>query len=863
MYIGNDICQLLQSCMEEPASVDHVRNPQFPLSEFFYMVLSTGVELRDNFSSLEYLPQLIEQYRNDHPDCTLTVEELVSEGWLTPFMDRWDFNIVPDKADIMSDALTPNDKERVAVLCWLLDQRKELEGVFVLQFRKIRRQFQQNFPTIPDQDWFVRNGYLSKNGQCLSHGHYSSEIAEALAFLWARNVNPDDTEQLDWWLNLAVALGLLRSAFEKLSSDHQKLLLERILLRLEAGTYPDLRAENIRIAMFLGWRQKQYATNNEFITGDLVVDIHSFNRAYWEWGHRLYQRQKVLAFYLSTLCSYVSVLEKPLFTRAARIIRRLATLGCLYGIHIPASALLCLWESPETSLIACERMMFQYMQKSVLPDDLFCTILQKIVEQDVLDRCQSTGDGTEPLSLLRFFAHQPQGGRLGDCAVKALAQLLTALKRGRQRLEYLLDSLVGALALRLEQEREYLSWAYDFRLACLVMQKVYYHGDMLVAGSAHSFQALRGMLLTQYIRIFQPDGVLKEFVPSFLDDVCFFQSFWCDVYREEMSSMLERCQFLQPQLTPPKGEKSQLIHYHKCVIHLTVLTVLMQNRQDPDTILEDAFAQTLVQILRPQNNLLNYDRIAMMEAQPIFEAAIALVRSSEKCYNLFMQELESYELPELILICHGAKDSKLRMRCCHIIENSINGKNDALRVFSIEKLVQIILDERVESLYTMVEHVLEHQLEKWKNRKSYMSRQQQDWAESELNRVWLLKKAYEKVLKEGLPFYQAIVWMESPKHQDLDRAEKIWEYLLEKSLYSSYVINLIHTYILQYKAAQSKEDGIVVCSKIMERALVLRERVENSAYSAWSEADQNAYVRMLYTLYRETEIGRASCRERV
>ena len=42
----------------------------------------------------------------------------------------------------------------------------------------------------------------------------------------------------------------------------------------------------------------------------------------------------------------------------------------------------------------------------------------------------------------------------------------------------------------------------------------------------------------------------------------------------------------------------------------------------------------------------------------------------------------------------------------------------------------------------------------------------------------------------------------------------------------------------------------------MERALVLRERVENSAYSAWSEADQNAYVRMLYTLYRETGMGR-------
>lgn len=153
MYIGDDIRRLLQSCMEESAPPAHVRYPQFPLSEFFYMVMSNGIELRNHFSSLKHLPQLIEQYRNEHPDCTLTVEELLREGWLAPFMDRWDFNVVPDEADLASDALEPDIRERVAVLLWLLERRKGADGIFVPRFGEILEQFQQNFPQMPDEDW--------------------------------------------------------------------------------------------------------------------------------------------------------------------------------------------------------------------------------------------------------------------------------------------------------------------------------------------------------------------------------------------------------------------------------------------------------------------------------------------------------------------------------------------------------------------------------------------------------------------------------------------------------------------------------------------------------------------------------------
>lgn len=854
MYIGDDIRQLLQSCIEESAPPAHIMYPQFPLSEFFYVIMSKGIELRDRFSSLEHLPQLMEQYRNEHPDCTLTAEDLLREGWLTPFMDRWDFNVVPDEADPKSDALEPDIREHTAVLRWLWVRGKGADGIFVPQFGEILEQFRQNFPQMPDEDWFARSGYLSENRQYLSHGHYCGELAEALAFLLMRKVNRNDAEQLDWWLNLASALGMLHSAFELIPLDYQKILLERILSRLEAGTYPDLQSENTRIALFLGWQQNQlaaYAENNTFITGDLVADLHTFDQFYWEWTYRLYWRQRVLINYLSTLCGCLSVLETPLFTRAVRMIRRLAGIGCLEEAHIPAEALLRLWESPETSLIACDRMMASFMQQIALPDDCFCTVLQKIVEQEVLSRYQSPECGAEYLSLLRYFAHQPPGGLRGERAAKALAQLLTPLKRERHMLEPLLASLTEGLARYLEQENNYLDWGRDFRLACLLMQKVYYHGDVPAAGSALSFQTLRKTLCAQYVRIFQPDGILKDSVPNFLDDTCFFHPLWHGVYREGSGSLQERCRFLLPDLLPPEGKESQLVHYHKCVIHLTVLTVLMQNRQEPDTFLEEAFVQALVQVLRPKNNLLNYDRIAIMKAQPVFEAAIAQVKSSEACYGPFIQELESYKLPELVLICHGAEDDHLRAHCCEIIETRENEQDDALRVFSYEQLVQTILDEKVESLYAMVRRILEHRLEYWRNQKSYMAPQQQEWTESQLNRVWYQEEAYDKILEHGLPFYQALVWMKSAEHQDLDKAERTWELLLEKSVYSGYAINLMYTYILQYQAAQSKNDGPAACRKLMEKAVLLRERVESDAYPAWSEEDQQAYAQVLYAFYRE------------
>lgn len=859
MYIGDNICQLLQNCMAESTRSAHVKYPQFPLSEFFYMVMSKELKLQDHFSSLEYLPQLMTQYKNEHSDCTLTAEDLLREGWLTPFMDRWDFNVVPDETEPALDELEPNVRERVAVLRWLLEHRKGADGIFVPQFEEILQLFQQEFPQMPDEDWFVRNGFLSENKQCLSHGHYCGELAEALAFLQTRNVDQNNAKQLDEWLNLASALGMLHSAFELLPLDQQKILLERILFRLEAGTYPDLQSENTRIALLLGWQQKQlaaYATNNTFITGDLVVDLHTFDQFYWERTHRLYLRQRVLASYLSTLCGYLSVLETPLFTRAVRIICRLAGIGCLEEVHIPSEALLRLWESPETSLIACERMMVSFMQQTVLPDNLFCTVLQEIVEQEVLSRCRIPEGGTEYLSLLRFFAHQPLGGLRGERASKALAQLLTPLKRSRHMLEPMLASLTGALAQYLELENDWLTWGRDFRLACLLMQKVYYHGDVSAAGNALSFQTLRKVLRTQYVRIFQPDGILEDSVPGFWDTACFFHPFWCSVYQEEIGTPQERCRFLLPDLLPPEGKETQLVHYQKIVIHLTVLTVLMQNRQEPDAFLEEAFVQILVQILHPKNDLLNYDRIAIMEAQPVFEAAIAQIKSSEKCYEPFIQELESYELPELILICRGAEDEQLQARCCQIIETRENEQDDSLRVFSYEKLVQTILDEKAESLYTMVERMLEHRLEYWRNHRSYNAHRQQDWTENQLNRIWFQKKAYDKILADGLPFYQALVWMESPEHQDLDQAERTWEELLEKSVSYGCAVNLMYTYILQYKAAQTKNDGTAVCHEIMKKAILLRERVESDAYPAWGEKEQQAYVQMLYAFYRETGMGR-------
>lgn len=854
MYIGDDIRQLLQDCMEKSAPPAHIRYPQFPLSEFFYKVMSEGVELQDHFSSLKYLPQHIRQYQNEHPDCALTAEDLLREGWLTPFMNRWDFNVVPDEADLASDGLPPNMRDRVAILCWLLERRKGADGIFVPRFGEILAQFQQNFPEMPDEDWFVRKGFLSENRQCLSHGNYCGELTEALAFLWTRKVVWSNELQLDWWLDLASALGMLHSALELLSLDHQKILLERMLSRLEAGTYPDRQSENTRIVLFLGWQQNQpaaYAADNMFITGDLVVDFHTFDQSYWVWAHRLYWRQMVVTRYLSTLCGYLSVLETLLFTRAVKIIRRLASIGCLGEVHIPAEALLRLWESPETSLIACERMMVSFMQRTALPDDWFCTVLLKIVEREILPKGQSSECGAEYLSLLRYFAHQPPGGLRGERAAKALAQLLTPLKRERRMREPLLASLVERPAQHLEQENNCLDWGRDFRLACLFMQKVYYPGGVPAARSAPSFQTLRKILRAQYVRIFQPDGILKDSVPSLLDDACFFHSLWHDVYREGTRSQLEQCQFLQPSLLPPEGQESQLIHYHKCIIHLTVLTVLMQNRQESDPLLETAFVETLVLILRPENNLLNYDRIAMMGAQSVFEAAIAQVRSSEACYAPFMGELERYGLPELVLICHGAEDGHLRAYCCEIIENRENKQDDTLRVFSYEQLVQTILDEKVESLYAMVKRILEHRLEYYRNNKSYMVRQQQEWTESQLNRVWFQEKAYDKILEHGLPFYQALVWMKSTEHQDLDKAARTWEQLLEKSIYSGYAINLMCTYTLQYQAAQTGADG-ATCRRIKEKVALLREWMASNAYPSWNKGDQQAYAQALYTFCRRT-----------
>lgn len=858
MHLDDQILAYLQNCMAPPVSSLETVCCRFPLGEFLYAVLSNGTEYSDDYHSLEYLPKLIEEYRQEHPDCKLTADDLFSEGWLTPFMDQWDFSLYPRPETPELDSLLPEQKKRVELLYWLRQKKTGGGGPFVPRFRETLQLFRTLFPEMPNEEWFIQEGFLSEDRTRLSHRRHGDRNAEseALVCLWTRKTGRQDPVEADRWLDLALSLDALHSAFERLDPKGQYSLLERIIVRMEAGRYPDVALENRRIALACA-RDRGFCPADDSwrpLSGDLMWDLQSFDNYGFEWNLHLDRRRRIVCSYLQILCNHLHDLSPELLSRAAVILRRLASIGCLSEIVISPASVICLWSRADTSLLACERMFSGSLRKPVVQEESFKAALRQIVEKILLDGgpCRPRADGHELMQLLRFFACRSPAGQAGRVSGQALTQLLAILKRRRQDLEPQLAGIVRELTQHLEQTDNDMIWCRMFRLACCLMQEVYYHNGQLATRDAPSCYALGELLFTQYIRIFRENSGPLERSARYLDTSCFNWTFWSDIYQERRDSLLSVSSFLQPDLMHRPGNQDHLTGQYRCKIHLSVLNVLLQNSGENDTALERVLAGTVFQALLPENDLLSFDSTVTLEAMRVMEASIQLLDSRKASFDAFFDRIECFGLPELALIVHATKDDALKERCLQLIQVHVDRGGEDPNIFSREALVQIILEEQLEPLYPMTERILVRCLERCKNFTGGTFKQERDWADGQLNRLWLLRGELDRILAEGRIFYRAIVLMESEKHRNLDEAERIWVDSLNKSLDPGCVINLIYTYQLQYEEAeQAGRVGARYCSRLLGRVAELRERVEESVFDSWSEEGQKHYALNLYFLCRK------------
>lgn len=863
MYPTHSLMQLLESCAEDMPAANSQLCLEFPLEEFLCAVLANQAELQESFYSLSSLSHLVEEYRGLHPNFSLTEEDLLSEGWLSPFLDRWDFGVMP-RSSCTQEELPLAHREPIVFLHWLADRQRDSHyEIRVPQFSKILSDFRTLFPQMPSESWFVQEGYLSPDENYLSYGRRRGRGAEAgaLARLWNRWSNAMEEEKVDLWLGFAGALDSMNGAFELLPYEQQQFLLSQIITRLEAGRYPDVSTENRRIFQFEAWQRgaENVCSDWQPLSGDLLSDFQTFDEQSYRWDHLLIQRKRIIYSYVQILCRHLHFLNRELFERAVNILIPLAEVGCLDEIPIPSESLFCLWSDPRTSLLACKQMFFHSISKPDIQDQLFSCTLHQIMEQVLLDRGQTDAGGTELTQLLLFFVRHSGAGRIGEAGNKALAQLLTDLKRHSQEQELYLRQIVHKLGQRMEQTKDTLDWGACFRLVCLLMREIYYgRGSLPAVQAVPSCKALRQILFNQYVRLIQSDAGFLNGISSLLDFALFSHAFWNDIYQESKAAwegqhMLQRpLKALQAQ-TP--GEQAN--RRYLCQIHLVLLTTLMQNRPDP--VVKQYFADFLSDVFLPKYELLTCNTIIASNTLPYVEAAVGLVCADQDCFSKFRQCMNDYDLPELILIYHGARDDKLKTRCASLIEGHPNRKKQLSNVLYKNILIHLILEAKIECLYPTAEQILNQELSRWKKYPGVAFRQERNQAATQLNQVWLNQKDYDRLLQQGDPFYQAITYLESPKHQNLERAEALWKKLLSIQVQPACVINLVYTYVLQYEQeAQRGDNGKAQLSRILSEAETLRQSVEREALNSWEEAAQKHYAVNLYALYRQSTQDRTA-----
>lgn len=850
MFLNPTLVQLVQSCLKENVQSlkDSIYN--FPLEEFFYEVLKSDAQVNNRFYLLKYLPDAIRQYCDIHSECKVTEEILIEEGWIAPFVNRWDFTVWIEESILVEEPLSDELRQRVELLCWLKEQRYNCGEIAVSNFKDTLKRFKDKFAQMPELDWFTKNRLLSDDYnylQCSWQSGHTAMVA-ALARLWIHDVDSLDQEQVANWLSLAEVLDPYNETFALLPYNERKILLKILLEQLQAGTIPSVQNENKRIIRSELWyrshRLKLNATY-EPLKNDVVYNLVAFQRCYWEWVRRLYCRQQTTTFYLRPICRHLDLLDAGQFEEAANVIAKFAEIGSLTDMQLEAKDILHLCEHPKTSLFACDRLFASVKDNTYVQKEVLCEAFDQIIKDVIFDKRNYAlmPENEELTSLLRYLWQRPEREIYDRQRQKCMGSIISALRKKRHLFNKQLTYIPQRIADIMEQVDDSVAWARDFSLLCLIMDGIYYRGDNRISGEEESFETLQNVIFKKYITLFHEENNKR---PSFVKSFCLEYSFWNDIYQSKKKLLCELAEFLQPEIFKDAEKKNDLEMRYCCKIHLTLLVNLMTSNSDEDNILKPIFIDMIFKVMHSKNKLLNYNNMVVLDAVELVYEAIGLVKKADTSFSSFIEELAQYELPELVVILHGAKDEDLKGICYRIIEDKVKVKNANIEVFGYETLVQIVLDEEIIPLYDLVEQMLENYLIRTEGRISI--EKQRNWAFHQINRIWLQQKNYPKIIEKGNLFCQAIVYLDSPADRNIGEAKRIWKELLSKDHIPAYYINLIYAYVLEYEEAQ-KAGEEQACRKILEEVENLRECAEDETFEKWQENEKIRYAVNIHALY--------------
>lgn len=845
-YDDQKWAQRLRGCCA--ASIAHHPSVySFPMEEILYQLLLKA-KLDDSEDSLSYLHILWERYHNEHPDFEISVEALIEDGWIDSICGRWSL-VSHCRDEFLDEIADPHLRGILEFLQWLPTQINEYcSPLYLEDWEQELSRLRKIYPALPRADWFIQEHILHTDGKHFCHigyGPRSGYFFMALARLW---LTADTSEQKARWIELAHQIGATVRLLDYLPREGVSSIVGLLAERFLEGNIPNAAIENQRMCrshMFMrGIFQSKADYPNILQEDDCIENLRTVEHRDLENFVLEWNRDMFRYFELSAVIDHISQVPVDLRSAVLNRIQKLHTIGFLSTVQpVEAASAVSLLQYPQTQFVAMHVLIMLHREQSRTGNqtagDCLLAWLSFALRQKEFHQ-----PGPVVLALLYLSEYSYRSTVASDPEGKLLEAVLQVLSRNQIQRPEFLCSLSVQLVQKLDAAKG-LTWCRRFHLVSQTTQAFFQ-----AAPGEKGTDALPYSILFDGLRRNLRRLLCTPFTDAaiYISSAVFEYSFWPELYANSNSP--DRAWMCDPVLSWYRGTtpdtQQQFNARHQFQLGLAWLTAL-EKAIPEDPAIKRAFAQILYFSIEPHNRLLTIEWTWSAGGCPELAEAVKCLKSAGM--NGLLEQLCGIRSSELILLIQYAADESVRKLFINELMQRINnGKNDVLNQIGWERLVQYILEQKIEPLYDTCEQHLEAYLERMGGKKSRYGHVIGDQEHRMLSYIWLLRGEYERLFEKGHPYMQAVARLDEGLYQDLRDAAQRWEKLSEHSQDPSVYQNLLLSYLrmLEKEPPSNERTGII------QHIDTLRLKIEDDLLHVWQKEDQMRYADELIYYLRLT-----------
>lgn len=792
---------------------DTITSYPFPMEEVLFRLLSRA-KIGVACGSLSGLRILWEKYREEFPNFTVEPDELIREGWITCFCNRWD--IVGFIRETAPEAADEKIREILAFLRWLqAERRAENCGVYLEDWTAALEELRKTYPNLPALDWFVEKHIAAEDRRHFaapSYAPYHAYLHSALLRLWY--YGGMDHEQ---WVELVSQLHLSAQFLDLMPHQARNEAVVIIAQRAIAGDVPTIDAENQRLLRHNMLESGKYGTNQRktLREEDPVSNLLYLERWDWDSVSRLYERYCFLCFEIMAAAEYIHDIPEPYFSDVLDRLAALHERGMLFhpGVISPGACVRLL-EFEQTQFLALHTLLLSYRYQSLSGNAPEGRCIDAWLRFALRQHGFENADGMcKLLAYLSEYAYRP--GLRSQWERGLLEETLRELRRMAVNRMDFMSSLTNQLEEALDVSSS-VTWGRRFQLLCSWTQALTDAGHGIFK---NELKALYENILTRLEGLF--DRHYNE-EATFVSPEIFCLSFWPQLY--QLADMRRRHRLLDPvrrwlvDSTPDAQE--QFRAGQQMYLGLAWLTALAEAFQ-ADNEVQSALESFLTYLLSedaPTVYLVLRENDATADT---IERAVHTLKAREGYESPIFQ----LELSGLLTVARYTNDKSLQEKLLSLAETAGGIQDD----FGWDQVVRDVLDQKIEPLYGYCEDKLEEHIRACEER-GWANSPACQASRSQLNRLWYLQGRYDKLFPDGDPWWKAVAYLTDGNAHDPRLAAREWKQLAEKTRAPAAYLNWMVSYIQLLEDASVQDDER---RSVYWELDALRIKIEGPLFQQW------------------------------